>query len=58
MTSPRSRREFLTPAPPACPARGCVRVDRRASAPPAMAPAFATGAPVIRKRKPKTGLEV
>jgi aryl-alcohol dehydrogenase-like predicted oxidoreductase len=59
MSSPRSRREFLTASALtglALPAAAAIDTPK---APPAMAPAPATGAPVMRKRKlGKTGLEV
>jgi len=60
MSSPRSRREFLTTSALtglALPAAAAI--DAPKPAPPAMAPAPAAGAPVLRKRKlGKTGLEV
>jgi aryl-alcohol dehydrogenase-like predicted oxidoreductase len=59
MSSPRSRREFLTTSALtglALPAAAAIDAPK---APPAMAPAPAAGAPVMHKRKlGKTGLEV
>jgi hypothetical protein len=59
MTSPRSRRNFLTTTALtglALPAAAAIDTPK---APPAMAPAPSAGAPVLRKRKlGKTGLEV
>jgi len=59
MTSPRSRRDFLTTTALtglALPAAAAIDTPK---APPAMAPAPSAGAPVLRKRKlGKTGLEV
>jgi aryl-alcohol dehydrogenase-like predicted oxidoreductase len=64
MSSPRSRREFLTASALtglALPAAAHASIDtpKPAPVPPAMAPAPAAGPPVIRKRKlGKTGMEV
>jgi aryl-alcohol dehydrogenase-like predicted oxidoreductase len=62
MSSPRSRREFLTASALtglALPAAAHPSIDAPKPAPPAMGPAPAAGRPVIRKRKlGKTGLEV
>ncbi|HYN05431.1 MAG TPA: aldo/keto reductase [Vicinamibacteria bacterium] len=62
MSSPRSRREFLTASALtglALPAAAHASIDTPKPAPPAMAPAPAPAAPVIRKRKlGKTGMEV
>ena len=63
MSSPRSRREFLTASALtglALPAAAHASIDTPKPAPPAMVPAAAPAAPpVIRKRKlGKTGLEV
>jgi len=62
MSSPRSRREFLTASALtglALPAAAHASIDTPKPAPPTMAPAPAPAAPVIRKRKlGKTGMEV
>jgi hypothetical protein len=62
MSSPRSRREFLTASALtglALPAAAHASIDTPKPAPPPMAPAAAPAAPVIRKRKlGKTGMEV
>ncbi len=62
MSSPRSRREFLTASALtglALPAAAHASIDTPKPVPPAMAPAPTAAAPVIRKRKlGKTGLEV
>ena len=62
MSSPRSRREFLTASALtslALPVAAHASIDTPKAEPPAMAPAAAATAPLIRKRKlGKTGLEV
>jgi len=62
MSSPRSRREFLTASALtslALPAAAHASIHAPKPAPPAMAPAPAAAPPVMRKRKlGKTGLEV